>query len=122
MSLFKYALRSTRCKVLDYVTAIFNAKYSKGVVNMITYGSKDAKAHLYGVVKVRIFFIPFYVVLREQDYRDLSVAFKYRVDALKYATKLKENGSSHGYFDLADIKAHEKMLELKDKREKKNDA
>lgn len=108
MALYRFSFKREKNTLLDYVKALFGGRFSYASRNIITYGDEAGKAKLYGAVKVRLFGIPFMVALREEDYRNLSVAFKFRVDALKYATKQANNGVLEGEFDLDDLQKGEK--------------
>lgn len=103
MALYRFSFKREKNTLLDYVKALFGGRFSYASRNIITFGDEVGKAKLYGAVKVRIFGIPFMVALREEDYRNLSVAFRYRVNALQHATKKARSGELEGEFNLEDL-------------------
>lgn len=111
MALYRFSFKREKNTLLDYVKALFGGRFSYTSRNIITFSDTIGKAKLYGAVKVRIFGIPFMVALREEDYRNLAVAFKYRVNALQYATKQAHSGVQEGEFGL------EELLEKKESNE-----
>lgn len=108
MALYRFSFKREKTTLLDYIKALFGGRFSYASRNIITYGDGVGKAKLYGAVKVRIFGIPFMVALREEDYRNLSIAFKYRVNALQYATKQARSGQIEGEFGLDELQGEEK--------------
>lgn len=103
MALYKFSFKHKKYTLLDFVKVVFGGRFSYASRNIITQCDKTGKAKLYGAVKVRFFGIPFLVVLREEDYRNLAIAFRYRVSALQYASKRSRCGQIEGEFGLDEL-------------------